>query len=331
MMPEQMRVGIGLPSKTDDWHFILARQMGCEEVVLATPAGLPGEERWEYEDLARLRARVESFDLKIGAIQNTPPGFINEARLGLPGRDRQIENYQATIRNVGRAGIPILSHNFRPDPLYRTGTRPGRGGALVSTFDRDLTRGLQPTFGRQFTAEEMWANYEYFAKAILPVAEEAGVRTALHPDDPPGEAIGGVARIFSSFDGFEHARQLVGDSPAWGLLFCVGCWTEMGGTENVLRGIRHFGSRNQIVYVHLRSVEGEGDRFNECFIGEGPLDVTAVVRALMEVGYYGFVIDDHAPMMVGDEDWHPRARCYQTGYLMGLLRAVSDLSKSVTG
>jgi len=106
-MPEQMHIAIGLPSKTDDWHFILAKQMGCEEVVLATPADLPGEERWEYADLARLRERVESFGLKIGAIQNTPAGFINEARLGLPGRDRQIENYQATVRAVGRAGIPI--------------------------------------------------------------------------------------------------------------------------------------------------------------------------------------------------------------------------------
>jgi mannonate dehydratase len=324
-MAEHMRVAVGLPSKTDDWHFILARQMGCEEVVLASPDDLPGEERWEYEDLARLRDRVESFDLKIGAIQNTPAGFINEARLGLAGRDRQIENYQATIRAVGRAGIPVLTHNFRPDPLYRTGTKLGRGGAVVSSFDRDLARNLPLTFGREFTADEMWANYEYFIKAILPVAEAAGVRTAIHPDDPPGEAIGGVARIFSSFDGFERARQLVGDSPAWGLLFCVGCWTEMGGNENVLRGIRHFGPRNQIVYVHLRSIEGERDQFNECFIGEGRLDVTAVLRALKEVGYGGFVIDDHAPKMVGDEDWYPRARCYQTGYMMGLLRAVNDI------
>jgi mannonate dehydratase len=326
-MAEHMRVAIGLPSKTEDWHFILAKQMGCEEVVLPTPADLPGDERWEYRDLVRLRERVASFGLKIGAIQNTPAEFINAARLGLPGRDRQIENYQATLRAVGRAGIPILSHNFRPDPLYRTGTKRGRGGATVTTFDRELARNLPLTFGREFTAEDMWANYEYFMKSILPVAEEAGVRTAIHPDDPPGEAIGGVARIFSSFEGFERARQLVGDSPAWGLLFCIGCWTEMGGTENVLRGIRHFGPRNQIVYIHLRSVEGEGERFNECFIGEGPLDVTRVVRTLNEVGYRGFIIDDHAPQMVGDEDWHPRARSYQTGYLMGLVRAVTDLAQ----
>src|ERR1700730_8415886 len=111
-MPQQMRVAIGLPSRTDDCHFILAKQMGCEEVVLATPADLPGTERWEYADLVRLRERVASFGLKIGAIQNAPAVFTNEARRGLPGRDRQIDNYQATIRAVGRAGIPVLAHNF---------------------------------------------------------------------------------------------------------------------------------------------------------------------------------------------------------------------------
>lgn len=323
-MSEELRAAVGLPSTTEDWHFILAKQMGCEEVVLATPADLPGDERWEYEDLVRLRERVESFGLKIGAIQNTPATFINEARLGLPGRDRQIENYQATIRNVGKAGIPVLSHNFRPDPLYRTGTRQGRGGALTTSFDRDLARDRPLTFGRQFTADEMWANYEYFARAVLPVGVEAGVRLPIHPDDPPGETIGGVARIFSSFEGFERAQRLVGDSPAWGLLFCIGCWSEMGGNANVLRGIHHFGPRNQIVYVHFRGVEGEPDHFSECFIGEGPLDVTTIVRALHQVGYRGFVIDDHAPRMIGDEDWNPRARCFQTGYLVGLIRATND-------
>src|ERR1700738_5163107 len=158
-MPEHMRVAISLPSKTEDWHFTLAKQMGGQEVFLATPADLPGEERWEYADLVRLRERVESFGLKIGAIQNTPAGFINEARLGLHGRDRQIENYQATIRAVGRAGIPVLAHNFRPDPLYRTGTTAGRGGAVVSTFDRNLARNRPLTFGREFSTEDMWANY----------------------------------------------------------------------------------------------------------------------------------------------------------------------------
>ena len=99
------------------------------------------------------------------------------------------------------------------------------------------------------------------------MAEEAGVRLALHPDDPNDGPIGGVARIFSSFEGFERASQAI-DSPAWGLLLCIGCWTEMGGTANVLRGIRHFGPKGRIVYVHFRDIEGTASNFSECFVGQ---------------------------------------------------------------
>jgi mannonate dehydratase len=323
-LPEKLRVAIGLPADPTDDHLRLAKQLGCDEVVLATPARLSGTRRWEYDDLVKLRQWVESFGLRIGALQNAPHAFWDKVRLGLPGRDEQMEEYAATVRNVGRAGIQILGYNFRPDPLYRTGVKPGRGGAEVTTFDRRLVKaGL--TYGREFSADHMWEAYTYFIRAVMPVAEEAGVRMALHPDDPPGPAIGGVARIFSSFEGFERASRIV-ESPAWSLLFCVGCWAEMGGLANVERGVRHFGPRNQIAYVHFRDVQGIGDQFNECFIGEGELDITRVMRALREVGFTGFVIDDHAPRMAGDDEaWHPRARAYQTGYLQGLLRAIDDL------
>jgi mannonate dehydratase len=327
-----MRVSIGLPREAADEHLIFAKQLGCEGVVLATPRRLPGAERWEYDDLARLREWVEGYGLKIEALQNVPHDFWMKVRLGEPGREAQLENYLQTIRNVGRAGIPVLAHNFRPHPLYRTGTAEGRGGAVVTTYDRrELDEGL--TFGREISADEMWANYEFFVRAAVPAAEEAGIRLALHPDDPNDGPIGGVARIFSSFEGFERASTAI-ESPAWGLLFCIGCWTEMGGTANVLRGIRHFGPRGRIVYVHFRDVKGyrypesRADSFAECFVGEGDLDVTAAMAALKEVGFSGPIIDDHAPAMIGDEGWSFRARGYQTGYLQGLLRAVTDLTEA---
>jgi mannonate dehydratase len=320
-----MRVAIGLPGNATDEHLILAKQMGCEGVVLATPAQLPGEQRWEEADLVRLREWVEGHGLRLEAIQNLPHSFWMKARLGEPGRDEQLEHFRATLTNIGRAGIPILGYNFRPDPLYRTGQRPGRGGAVVTTFDRALVDPQALTYGRVISTEETWANHDYFIRAVLPAAEAAGVRLALHPDDPPGPAIGGVGRIFSSFEGFERASQAI-DSPAWGLLLCIGCWSEMGGQANVLRGIHHFGPRGRIVYVHFRDVQGTGDQFAECFPGEGNLDVTTVMRALKEVGFTGCLIDDHVPKMVGDEGWHPRGRAYSTGYLMGLLRGVTDLT-----
>ncbi|MCC6627007.1 MAG: mannonate dehydratase [Chloroflexi bacterium] len=319
-----MRVSIGLPGNATDDHLIYAKQMGCEGVVLATPARLTGDKRWEADDLRALRAWVEGHGLRIEALQNVPHSFWMNARLGRPGRDEELENFQATVRNIGAAGIPVLGYNFRPQGLYRTGSVPGRGGAPVTAFDMDKARDLPLSFGEEISADQLWEAHGYFLKAVLPVAEEAGVRLALHPDDPPGPTIGGVARIMSSYDGFVRAAEQAGGSPAWGLLFCAGCWSEMGGEANVLRGIRHFGSRNQLVYIHFRDVQGTGDVFNECFIGEGNFNVTTVMRTLKEVGFTGCLIDDHVPHMVGDEGWAPRGRAYATGYLMGLLRAVND-------
>lgn len=320
-----MRIAIGLPREVTEEHLIYAKQLGCDGVVLATPARLPGDERWEYEDLVRLREWVEGYGLKIESIQNTPHEFWMKVRLGEPGREQQLENYCQTIRNIGRAGIPVLGYNFRPHPLYRTGKVEGRGGAIMTRYRRaDLTDELY--FGREISAEQMWENHQFFVETAVPVAEEAGVRLALHPDDPNDGPIGGVARIFSSFEEFERASQAIA-SPAWGLLLCIGCWTEMGGTANVLRGIRHFGPQNRIVYVHFRDIAGTGSDFSECFVGSGDLDVTAAMLALKESGFTGAIIDDHAPAMVGDSDWNFRARGYQTGYIQGLLRAITDLKR----
>lgn len=324
-MAEKIRLAIGLPGDATDEHLTLAKQFGCEGVVLATPSRLPGEKRWEYPDLVGLREWVESFGLRLESIQNMPARFIDPVRLALPNRDEQIENIQHIIRSMGRAGIPVLAYNWRPDPLYRTGQIPGRGGALVTAYDWEAAKDRPLSHGRPYSADELWASYEYFVKAVMPVAEQAGVRLALHPDDPPGPTIGGVDRIFSSFEGFERAARLA-NSPAWGLLFCTGCWSEMGGEANVLHGIEHFGPRNQIIYVHFRDVQGTGDHFQECFIGEGNFSVTRVLRALKAVDFTGCLIDDHVPHLAGDEGWAPRGRAYSTGYLAGLLRAVEDLS-----
>jgi mannonate dehydratase len=154
----------------------------------------------------------------------------------------------------------------------------------------------------------------------------------LHPDDPPGMDIGGVARIMSNLAGFARAAGTAGveNSPGWGIVFCVGCWAEMGGTEAVLAGIHRFGPPGKIGYVHFRDVQGTGLCFNECFPGEWIVDMTAVMQALVTVGFTGVIIDDHAPRMIGDEGWNPKSRAYQTGYLQGLLRAVTDLS-ALTG
>jgi mannonate dehydratase len=105
----------------------------------------------------------------------------------------------------------------------------------------------------------------------------------------------------------------------------------MGGTPAVLAGLRRFGPRGKIGYVHFRDIQGTATCFNECFPGEGIVAVTAVMQTLVAVGFAGVIIDDHAPRMIGDEGWNAKSRAYQTGYLQGLLRAVTDLGAQNTG
>jgi mannonate dehydratase len=323
-MAEQMRVAVGISGRATDEELTLAAQMGCSGVVVPSPP-FEGGLRWAYDDLARLRERVEGFGLRLEAIQNTRLDLLDEIRLMRPGRDAHLADFSEAIRNMGRAGIPIFSYNWRPNRLYRTGHVATRGGAQVTAFDLDLAKDRPLSHGREYAADELWDSYTYFAKAVAPVADEAGVKLALHPDDPPGPTIGGMPRIMSSFEGFKRAMEIV-ESPNWGLLFCMGCWSEMGGNDYVLDALRYFGQRGKLFYLHFRDVQGTGDRFNECFIGDGNVDLTAALRTLKEVGFTGCLIDDHVPHLVGDTGWAPRGRLYSTGYIMGLLRAVTDLT-----
>jgi len=303
-----------------------ATQLGLSGILVWEPR-LPGERWWSYHDLLHLRTRCEDAGLRLEAIENTPLAWYDRAMLGLPGRDEQIEAYQETVRNMGRAGIPVLGFHWMPNSVWRTSfTTRGRGDAVVSSFDAALTANAPLTHGRVFTEDDLWETFRVFTDAVVPVAEEAGVRLALHPDDPPVEALGGIPRLFRGFDGFRRAIEIV-DSPAFGLNFCMGTWSEMGG--DVLEPLRYFLERDRVVYVHFRDVRGAVPRFQECFLGEGNVDLVAFVRTLREYGFDGFMIDDHVPLMVGEVPVRETgaqptrlARAHATGYMQGLLAAV---------
>jgi mannonate dehydratase len=328
-----MRVAAGQFSDLTDEIITFTQQVGLKDVQFNmygstqrhwdyTDSPLPGNERWEYIDLLMLRTRCEDAGLRLNAIENTPTEFYDKAMLGLPGRDEQIENMQYTIRNIGRAGIPIFGYHFMPSRVWRTSsTTPARGGAEVTSFDMELVKNAPLTYGRVFTADEMWANYEYYIKAILPVAEEEGVLLALHPDDPPVPSLGGVARIMSSFEGFQRAMQ-IGDSPNHGLNFCVGTWSEMG-PEIVPQAIRHFAAQSKIFYVHFRDVLGTVPKFREAFVDEGNLNMFEIMKLLRDVGFKGFMLDDHVPHMVGDSGWASRSRAYAIGQMNAMLRILN--------
>src|SRR5579871_2790008 len=206
-----MRIALGQAARPTEEYLAFARQLGVAGVQFNTP-DLPGDKRWELADLVALRQRVESFGLVLEAIENLPNQFYERCMLGLNGRDEEIENVRATLRNLGEAGVPILGFHWLPHSVWRTEVAPsGRGGAVVSAFDlavaedparheqvyiarRDKrvedqkdswSRGQHYELEVRRSDEEMWQAYDYFVDAVVPVAEEAGVRLALHPDDPP--------------------------------------------------------------------------------------------------------------------------------------------------
>jgi len=328
-----MRVALGQFSQLSDERLTYAAQLGVSGVVLNTPV-MPGKrwehfdivrgkERWHYLDLVELRTTCENYGLRLEAIENVPVPWLDKVMLGLPGRDEQIENYQETIRNLGRAGIHVLGYHFMPNLVWRTSfTTFGRGRAQVSSFDLAQVADAPMTHDRVYTEADLVANLRYFLQAVLPVAEESGVVLALHPDDPPVETLGGVARILRSFDHFKQAMELV-PSPNHQLDLCLGCWSEMGAP--IPDVIDYFGSRKQIAYVHFRDVKGTIPCFAECFIDEGNMDVVDVFRALKRNTFDGFIIDDHVPHMTGDTEYGHRGHAHATGYLQAMVEAVTKL------
>lgn len=339
-----MRVSLGHIDFYDDRVATFAKQLGLRSVQLHTPNLLPGADGyWSLEELTALRDRCDRDGLMIEGLENVPLAHFSKVQRGLPGRDEQLENYQKTIRNIAAVGIPLLGYNFLPTFVWRTNMLDsGRGGAMVTSFNLDdavrgnALEGYRLTPSEPLTgpidADRMWANHQYFLDAVLPVAEEVGVRLALHPDDPPVDApLGGAARIFTTPDALVKAWDQAGRSAAWGLNFCLGTVSEMGGEDAVNAVIDALGPAGAIAYLHFRDVQGTVPAFKECFLGEGNYSPTRVLKRLHSVGFDGFLIDDHVPAIIGDPDtwmdispeaYCSRGRAHALGYLQGILEAL---------
>lgn len=351
MSEPQMRVAIGQFSQMSDDLLRFGAQLGVSTVQMNSPL-IENQDRWSVDDLRPLVEATRRQGMVLEAIENVPLNALSKVMTGEAGAGEQIENYKATIRAMGEAGIPILGYNFMPNSVWTTDSpTTGRGGARVREFDlaavgasasggaefmparADWAGGLYHTTEEDLfiSADTMWANYEHFMNEVLPVAKEAGVKLALHPDDPPVPVLGGVARIFANVDGFKRAEEIAiatGAGEAWGLDLCLGCCSEMpGGQVNVRAMIEHFGPTGRILYVHFRDVQGSVPVFQECFIGEGNYDPAEIMLLLKRSGFTGFLLDDHVPHMDDDTSWNHRGRAHAIGYMQGLMRMV-DLVES---
>jgi mannonate dehydratase len=148
-----------------------------------------------------------------------------------------------------------------------------------------------------FTPDEIWDNYIYFIKKVVPVAEEAGVRIGIHPDDPPQPVLAGVPRcIFGNFDGYKRALEIA-NSPNIGMCLCVGCWLEGGKLmgKDVVETIKYFGGKKKLFKVHFRNVSAPLPHFTETLMDDGYYDMYKVMKAMVDVNFEGIAIPDHIP------------------------------------
>jgi len=249
---------------------------------------------------------------------------MGRIKLGLDGRDDDIDRYGRMLHNMGELGIPLLCYNFMAQfGWFRSSAGvAGRGSALVSRFDlKEVPSSL--TEAGEVPAERIWENYRYFVQRVMPVAEKAGVQMALHPDDPPLPSLRGVARIFGTPEAFERAYALA-PSPSNGVTLCRANFKLMG--VDLLAWIRRFAEQKRLFFLHLRDVRGTADRFVEVFHDEAAGELMETLRACQEAGFDGPLRCDHVPTMAGEMDVEPGygtlGRLFAVGYALGLMDAM---------
>jgi mannonate dehydratase len=280
----------------------------------------------ELDALGRVQKRFAQQG--IGIFSAMHPAYRSlKIQLGQKGRDQDIEQYQTFLRSMGKLGIPVANYDFHPGNTYTT-AQVQRRGYTAREFRLDDFRSKieKQRFEREYSAEEIWDYYGYFFKAVLPVAEKAGVKLALHPDDPPLARMNGVAKILTHHDGYKRAEQLAGASKHWGLTFCVGTWAEGGDKmgKDVFGMIRDFGARGKIFDIHFRNVSAPLPNFIETFPDDGYLDLYQVMRTLREVGFNGAMEPDHVPQLAGDRGIRPAGTAYCIACMRAWLRRANE-------
>jgi len=311
-----MRIALVL-TPPNDLHFRLAAQIGATDYVA----------RYNLADapqkLAAECARAASFGLRLSVVEGYLP--IQEIIHGTDGRDAQIENVQVLIDAMGRNHVEVLCYNWMPnDDWTRTNWNvETRGGALTNEFDlADLGDQLAP-IEKRISAEKLWDNLAYFLEKIVPVAESANVKLAMHPDDPPLPQLLGADQIMHAPDSFEKLFAL-NPSRANGMCVCAGTFASLG--EDVPALIRRFSSR--VHYAHFRDVRGAVPHFVETFHDDGKSDMAATMRALRDIGFRGTMRPDHVPKLEGEpgraDGYTMLGRLFAVGYLRGLMHAIES-------
>ena len=301
---------------------------------------------WSEESISSLKKAANDAGLEFEVVESVP--VPEEIKYGGPNADKLIANYCENIRRLGRAGVKCVCYNFMPvfDWLRSELERVSEDGSNSLAYNEETLKTMDPAKGdlslpgwdESYTKEELnklleiykkvdeetlWGNLEKFLKAVIPVAEEAGVNMAIHPDDPPW-GIFGLPRVITCEKNLDRFLSIV-DSPANGLTFCTGSLGASASNDLVKMAGKY---AKRIHFLHLRNIKITGDKeFHE--VGHptpcGSVDMYGIARALVENGFDGYVRPDHGRMIWGEKGRYGYGlydRALGATYLAGLFEAI---------
>jgi mannonate dehydratase len=303
-------------------------------------AASPDDPLWTYEGLRDLKALVNSEGLELEALENFSPAHWSDILLDGPRKKEQFELCKRIIRDMGRVGIPVMGYYFSVAGVWGHERGPwARGGAVSVGFKNKqqdpIPAGMvwnmiydpeafDPAGGRPDLApvsdDEIRQRFREFLDEMVPVAEEAGVRLALHPDDPPMPSLRGASRLAYTQARYRNILD-VNPSPANGLEVCLGTLSEMPN-ENIYETVDYLSQTGRIGYIHFRNVRGKVPNYEEVFVDEGDTDMIQILDILYRNGYDGVLIPDHTPLMSCDAPWHAGM-----AFAMGWMKAALHLIK----
>ncbi len=309
----------------EDRKIKLAAQIGVKHAIVTVSGALSEVPRERYaETLGKIKADFQASGMTVAGVESHPVP-AEKIKLGLAGRDEEIENYIAAIKALSQVGIDMVCYNFMAGlGWYRTRTDiPTRGGALASEFDNRVAKQQGVTEWGEIGEDKIWSNIEYFLKAVIPAAEKARVKMALHPDDPPVSPLRGIGRILTSAASFRRVLNMV-PSSVNGITFCQANFKLMG--EDIAALAREWCREKKIFFIHFRDVRGTREHFAETFHDDGPTDMVKMLQVYGESGFDGPMRPDHAPTMEGEANDRPGyamdGKVFAIGYMKGTMRAL---------
>jgi mannonate dehydratase len=304
-----------------DEYLAAIAQIGVENLVHYDMS----HDRRKFAAFPALVERARRFGLRVPVVEAGPP--IDRIVMGKEGWREQIRDWHELLPLLARNGVEVVCYNFMPQlsadaMVVRTDfAARTRGNARTSAFRlADVNPATMPHRETAISHERMWENLEGFLRAVLPTAEAAGLRLAMHPDDPPMTPLCGLERVMSSVEAFDRLLSL-SPSPANAMTLCAGCFTQLGVDVPAL--VRRFGKR--IAFTHLRNIQGTPDDFVESFPDVGNLDLVALIRAFAREGVPAYARPDHSPLLATDtatEDGYGfQGHLFTLGYVRGIMAA----------